>query len=142
MRDNSVLSQFTSRVAPVPPKVESEAEQEPAGGEDSLGAFGILRGIRDKSVMLEFRRRDGTAKAFSYSLLEEIEFDSSVGITLKFATRTARIVGRNLNSEQRPNVRLLEALCRHRVPWIQEADAANARRADRGATVIEHIEIE
>lgn len=73
MRDNSVLSQFTSRVLPVPSQSQPELVEE-RGGEENLGAFGILRGIRDRSLMLELRRRDGSVKALSYSLLEEIDF--------------------------------------------------------------------
>jgi hypothetical protein len=139
MRDNSVLSQFTSRLAAAPEKNEAEPETD-AGQVDDLGAFGWLRGIRDRAIMLELRRRDGSVVALGYSWLERIDFDSSAGITLKFAGQTVRIAGRNLNAELRPNVRLLDGLCRHRVPWIQEADEPAALRAERRATVIEHFE--
>jgi hypothetical protein len=141
MKDNSVLAQFTSRVTPVVPKVEAEPEQE-ADGEEDFGAYGLLRGVRDRAVMLELRRRDGSIIAFNYTWLERVEFDVSGDISLKFGGHSVRITGRHLNAELRPNVRLLDALCRHRVPWIQEADAPSLRRADRAATMIERIEIE
>jgi hypothetical protein len=140
MKDNSVLSQFTSRVAPVPPKNDSEPEPD-TGGEENFGAFGWLRGIRDRAVMLEFRCRDGSVVALNYSWLERIDFDSAA-ITLKFGGQSVRVVGRNLDAYARPNVRLLDLLCRHRVLWVQESDLPGLRRADRNATVIEHIEIE
>ena len=141
MRDNSVLSQFTSRVATAPSRDEAEPEAA-AGQVDDLGAFGWLRGVRDRAIMLELRRRDGSVVALGYSWLERIEYDSSTGITLRFAGQTVKITGRNLNAELRPNVRLLDGLCRHRVPWIQEADEPSSLRADRQATVIERFEFQ
>jgi hypothetical protein len=139
MRDNSVLSQFTSRVAAVPSRDDAEPETA-AGQEDNLGVFGWLRGVRDRAIMLELRRRDGSLVALGYSWLERVEYDSSIGITLQFAGQTVKIVGRNLHAELRPQVRLLDGLCRHRVPWIQEADEPSSLRADRRATVVERFE--
>jgi hypothetical protein len=141
MRDNSVLSQFTSRVSPLVPKSEPEPEAD-ACGEDNLGAFGWLRGVRDRAVMLELRRRDGSTVALSDSWLERIDFDASDGIALKFGGQTIRIVGRNLNAEARPGVRLLDGLCRHRVPWVREFSERDALVADKRSLVIEEIIIE
>ena len=50
-----------------------------------------------------------------------------------------KIAGRNLNAEVRTNVTLVQALLRHRVPWIQEADGATMLEAGRNATVIDEI---
>ena len=141
MRDNSVLSQFTSRMAANQPKSGPEPQDE-AGGEEDFGAYGVLRGIRDRAVMLELRRRDGSIVALNYSWLERIDADPSGGLALKFGGVTVKIRGRNLNAETRPNLRLLDGLCRHRVSWIQETDEPSAMRLGRAATVIEQIEIE
>lgn len=140
MRDNSVLSQFTSRVAPSHSRGEPKPELD-SDRDENLGAFGWLRGARDRALMLELRRRDGSAVAFGYSWLERIDFDAASGMTLTFGRQVVRIQGRNLNAESRPNVRLLDGLCRHRVPWIQEADEPTSLRADPIATVIERIEV-
>lgn len=140
MRDNSVISQFTARVSPAQPRSETEEAPQPELElAEDLGAFGWLRGVRDRSIMLELRRRDGNVVALGYSWLERVELDRSHGITLRFAGQTVRIAGRNLNSPIRPNIRLLDGLIRHRVPWIQEADEPTSMRAERHATVIEQI---
>ncbi len=114
------------------------------GDEDDtidVPGFGWLRGIRDTAIMLEIRHRDGHITAFSYNMLDRAEFDPSDGITLKFAGTQVRIVGRNLNVEARPHLRLFEGITRRRVSWIQEADEPAAMEAPKGATVIEEVEV-
>ncbi len=54
--------------------------------------------------------------------------------------QTIRIIGRHLNSELRPNVRLFQGITRHRVPWIQEADESTTMTTADGAVLIERIE--
>jgi hypothetical protein len=89
--------------------------------------------------MLELKHKDGRVSAFGYAWLDHVEFDPSEGITLFFGGRIVKISGRNLNAEVRTNVRLVEALLRHRVPWIRETDGPSALEAGRNATVIEEI---
>lgn len=114
-------------------------------GEDEspvdLGAFGWLRGVRDRAIMLELRRKDGSVVALAYAWLERADFDPSVGITLKFGGEKVNITGRNLNANARPNVRLFDGIVRHRVPWIQEADRPAAMEAGRGDIVVDGIQI-
>jgi hypothetical protein len=95
---------------------------------DDLGCFGWLRGVRDRALMLELRRKDGSIAAFPYAYIERIDFDPSQGITLQIMGKHVRIKGRNLNGESRPEVRLFNGITRHRVPWIQE----HASRMDSG----------
>lgn len=114
---------------------------EPVADEDDLGAFGWLRGQRERAVMLELRRRNGNIIGLGYSWLERAEFDPSQGITLYFLGKTVKITGSNLNAETRPNVRLFNGILRHRVPWIQEADQVTAMRAAKDAIIIERIEV-
>ena len=106
-----------------------------------LGAFGWLRGIHDRAVMLELRRKDGSVVAFPYAWLERAEFDPSEGITLKFGMEKVKINGRNLNTEARPNVRLFFGIVRHRVPWVQEADRPAAMAAVKNTIVIDSIDV-
>lgn len=106
---------------------------------DDFGSFGWLRGIRDRAIMLQLRRKNGNIDAPSYSLLERAEFDPSEGITLYFVGHQVRIRGRNLNKELRPSIRLFEGITRHRVPWLQEADETTAISAAADQTIIESI---
>jgi hypothetical protein len=108
---------------------------------DDLGAFGWLRGVQDRALMLEIRHKDGRVTAKGYSWLQSAEFDPSEGITLNFSGEMIRISGRNLNAEPRPNVRLFAGILRHRVPWIQEADEPAILEAPKDAVVIENVKV-
>jgi hypothetical protein len=130
---DSILDKYTR---PRPDDVASANDNE---GADDFGAFGWLRGVRDRAIMLELRHRDGKISSFGYAWLERAEFDPSEGITLHFAGRSVKIAGRNLNAELRPNLRLFAGILRHRVPWVQEADRAMALEAPGGAVVIEEL---
>jgi hypothetical protein len=119
--------------------VESQASQDTEGVDD-LGAFGWLRGMRERAIMLELRKRNGNVLAIDYGGLE-IELDPSEGLVLyAMSGRKVSIRGRNLNVAMRPAVQLFHGLTRHRVPWIQEAQNGNAFQAPKEATLIESIE--
>lgn len=107
---------------------------------DDLGSFGFLRGSRERATMLELRRKDGGILAVAYGYMDKVEFEPSDGITLHLAGQTIRIKGRNLNVEVHPKVRLFEAICRHRVPWLREADEPELLAASEKAAVVESIE--
>jgi hypothetical protein len=130
--DRTMLQRFTTR----------DAADDPSdlNGTDDLGCFGWLRGIRDRAVMLELRKKDGNILAVGYGWLERAEFDPSEGITLHGAGGKVRIKGRNLNVEVRQSIRLFEGITRHRVPWIQEASEPDSVEADPKSTVIDGIE--
>ncbi|NUQ49738.1 MAG: hypothetical protein HUU27_07450 [Phycisphaerae bacterium] len=137
MSDSAVLQRYvTGRDS----RLGIAAEQSEPDTCDDLGAFGWLRGIRDRSVMLELRRKDGGIVAIGYGWLERAAFDPSEGITLSAAGQKIRIRGRNLNAEVRPSVRLFEGIVRHRVPWIREADRAATMEMDARATIIDSID--
>ena len=63
MKDN-VLQHFAGRAA----NSSTGSEQDGEGAED-YGAFGWLRGIRDRALMLELRKKDGSIIAFGYAWL-------------------------------------------------------------------------
>ncbi|HEV3304436.1 MAG TPA: hypothetical protein VG055_32595 [Planctomycetaceae bacterium] len=117
---------------------EGTAEVEDDLSEDLI-SFGWLRGIRDQAIMLQVRYRNGTIEAFPYALLSFAQFKRSEGIWLCFGGKTIRIVGRNLDAECRPNLRLFDGIMRRRVTWIQEADEPTAMNAPKGALVIEDV---
>lgn len=135
MKESSVLAPFSAKVAPSPVRGEDEADLT-----DDLGAFGWLRGVRERSIMLSFHQKNGNIVALPYAWLDRAEFNPSVGITLNFGKQIVNIVGRNLNAEVRPLVRLFDGLARHRIPWVREADRVAALAASERSTIIEQIE--
>jgi hypothetical protein len=106
---------------------------------DDLGVFGFLRGSKERAPMLELRKCNGNILAVCYGMFE-VEFNPSEGITLNFGDRKVKIGGRNLNSETRPNIKLVEAIARHRVPWIREMSEPEQMKSRGGDTVVEKIE--
>jgi hypothetical protein len=120
---------------------DAEKPEELENVPDDLGAFGFLRGVRDRAIMLELRHKDGSIDAFGYAWLSKSTFDPSEGITLHFGANTVKITGRNLNAAVQPNVRMFAAILRHRVPWICEADGSAVIQTPRGAVLIERIEV-
>jgi hypothetical protein len=137
MTESSILRKYTGRPLAEggDPDITPEVELT-----DDLGAFGWLRGSRERAIMLELRKKDGNILAIGYGWLERMAFDRSDGITLYAAGQKIRIKGRNLNTEIRPNVQLFGGIARHRVPFIQEADQASKLEASERATIIEAIE--
>ncbi len=134
--DKSILHKYTVR-----------QEGEPAGSNvldleitDDLGCFGWLRGIRDRCVMLELRKKGGNCLAVGYGWIDRISYDPSIGIELSVSGRPIRIKGQGLNAEVRPTVRLFEGLTRHRIPWIREASQADMMEAKEGTCLVEAIE--
>jgi hypothetical protein len=119
----------------------SDSADESQGVVDDLGAFGWLRGVQERAVMLEIRHKDGRISAFGYAWLDQADFDPSDGITLHFSGKSLTIAGRNLNAEIRPNLRLFAGILRHRVPWIQEADGAALIEAAKDAIIIEEVKV-
>jgi hypothetical protein len=129
-----LLDKCTKRPATDAPKPESETDES-----ENCGCFGWLRGVRDRSLMLELRKKDGHVLAVGYSWLERVEFDPSEGITLHLPGRKVKITGSGLNTDARPTIRLFDGIIRHRVPWIREAGRAESLKSDADAVVVESI---
>ncbi len=133
---DKVLDEHSSKRNHNGPSAPAEVE-----AADDFGAFGWLRGVQDRAIMLEIRHKDGRVTAKGYSWLQSAEFDGSNGITLNFSGETVKITGQNLDAESRPNIRLFAGILRHRVPWIQEADEPTILEAAKDAVVIEEVKI-
>lgn len=137
MTDSRLLHKYTaSRQAPPEEKPADEGESL-----DNLGVCGLLRGIRDRALMLELRHKDGNVDVFPYAWLSRATFNPSEGFTLRFGSETVKITGRNLGAPIRSNMTLLNALVRHRLAWIQECDEPAALSAPRHAVVIDGISV-
>jgi hypothetical protein len=136
MSDNRILQKYTGKGTD---RIIDAGVAEESETADDLAAFGWLRGVRDRAVMLELRKKNGNVLAIGYGWLERVEFDPSDGITLHLVGQKIRIKGRNLNSEAWPNVRLFQGITRHKVAWIQEADGPTAMQAGKSATLVTEI---
>lgn len=132
---DKLLDKYTKRS----PTADAQNPAAEADEAEDFGCFGWLRGVRDRSIMLELRKKDGHILAVGYSWLERVEFEPSNGITLHLPGRKIQITGSGLNAEARPTVRLFDGITRHRVPWIREADRAESLRSDSEDVVVESI---
>src|SRR5205823_209459 len=63
----------------LPPAKKEEAESL------SCGAFGYLRGIKDRATAVELQFRDGNTMWFPYALMGACRYDPSEGLLLKFS---------------------------------------------------------
>lgn len=91
-------------------------EQDEGEPDDEAGkCYSLARGVRQFIPMLELRFADGNARAFEYSMLEEVAFDPSKGVSLYFGRVAVVVNGRHL-------AKLFGGLVRHSVRWIREAE--------------------
>jgi hypothetical protein len=134
---DSILNRLVTKPDLSTPRRADELEET-----EDLNTFGWLRGVRDRALMLELRFRDGNLVSLGYPWLERAVLDASTGILLQFGNRIVRIVGRNLNSVERPGVRLYAGIIRHRVPWIQESTFGEDFVGEKRGVFIESINIQ
>jgi hypothetical protein len=132
--NDEVLTRFAERFATAAEPQAAESEQE-----ENAGAFGFLRGARERALMLEFRLKDGRALALSYALLDQASFDPSDGIRLKFSGQEIRLAGRLLNERSGPSAPLFDAIVRHRVTWIKESSRAELLETRPNVLIVESI---
>jgi hypothetical protein len=137
---SSLFAQAAARAQDEKPKEVENFE------EDACPAFGYLRGLHDKAVMVEFRLHDGNRVFCPYSWLGPFIYNPSVGILLKFAGDTTTVVllrGSNLDSPVRQNaVNLTDrGLQRHRITFVREMEEAELRRAGEGEPTVDRIDI-
>jgi hypothetical protein len=111
--DNKALQKY-SNVSALSRAASPEVDDEV----DDLGCFGWLRGVKERSVMLELRKRAGERLAVGYSWIERIAFDPSDGIVILGAGTRITIQGTGLLAQS--GASLFVGLTQHRVPWISE----------------------
>lgn len=136
----SILKKYAEHRADTTSDPDSAADSD-AGATCSGSCFGCVRGNpRERAIMLELRKANGSILAVGYAWLEWIDFEPSEGLTLHVAGKKVRIKGRNLNRMVDSRPRLFASLTNHRVLWAQEADRSAAVNSEDDATVIESIE--
>jgi len=124
---------FMGRKAPAP-------EEDPDAFED-CGAFGFLRGVKDRALILELRLCSGNRMAFPYSLLERLSFDPSEGLVCHFMGGVVTLRGRNFTKATTSPISLLDGILRHRVPWIAEKEELHAAVQSPDLVIVTKIEI-
>jgi hypothetical protein len=123
---------------PGPPPAKKDADAE----ELSCGAFGYLRGIKDRANAVEFRFRDGNSMWFPYGWLGPWRYDPSEGLLLKFSGDLVYLVlirGSNLDLPLNDgNMNLtVGGLQRHRVVWIREMSKEDIESVgETGPTIV------
>lgn len=130
----NLTDRILSRRAAVP------ADEDPDASED-CGAFGFLRGARDRAVMLDFRFLTGNRVAFPYAFLERVSYDPSDGVELRFLGVVVTLRGRNLSRATAAGVSLVDALHRHRVAWVGEVEEFRGAFTADDTVVVTRIEI-
>lgn len=114
--------------------------------EESCAAFGFLRGLHDRGLMVELRFRTGNTHSFPYSWLGPVQFNPSVGLLLRFTGDVVTLVlirGSNLDAVVKDRgVNMTDrGLQRHRVTWVREMDEDELRRAGTGEATVDRIEL-
>lgn len=94
--NGSILDRYGTNTA-VEPKEPAETDIL-----NDVGAFGFLRGVKDRAVMLELRHRDGRITAWACAWLDLASFDPSEGITLGFDGRKVTIRGGTCKRKSAP----------------------------------------
>jgi hypothetical protein len=126
---------------PLPPK-ETDADE----AEGSCGAFGYLRGIKDRPSSVEFRFRDGNSTWFPYAWMGPWRYNPSEGLLLKFSGDLVYLVlirGSNLDKPLGDGSVNLTAggLQRHRIVWIREMPEADVRQVGETGPTIDSIQV-
>jgi hypothetical protein len=113
--------------------------------EDTCGAFGYLRGIRERALSIEFRFADGNSEAFPYSWLGPVKYNPSAGMLIKFVGDLVYLVlieGSNLNALVNETVNLYDrGIQRHRISWVREMTRPEQERTGEGEPSVERIRI-
>ena len=125
----------------------AEALKNETGAEEaSAGAFGYLRGIKERASAVEFRFKSGNTMWFPYSLMGACRYDPSAGILLRFSGDLIYLVlirGSNLDQPINDgNMNLTSGgLQRHRVVWIREMSEEDIRSVGEAGPTIDSIEV-
>ena len=114
--------------------------------EASCKAFGYLRGIRDQSLAVELRFRDGNSVWFPYAWLGNWRYHPSDGLLLKFSGDLVYLVlirGSNIDRPLNDGAINLThgGLQRHRVLWVREMTADEIRQVGETGPTIDSIEV-
>jgi hypothetical protein len=141
---SDAASLFKSSSMPEVPRRLSTDTTPTETEEEACAAFGYLRGIRDRALMIELRYRDGNSDFYPYSWLGPWRYNPSAGLLLKFTgdvTTLVLIQGSNLDALVNGSMNLIDrGIARQRILWIREMDEDALRVAAKEQPTIDHIE--
>lgn len=100
--------------------------------------YGTIRQNRERAVMLELRKRDGTIFAIPYQRIDQIQYSPSDGIRMLVNGIEIKITGQCLNSSGGGSASILNALVRQRLAWIAEFRVRDHTMA-KGQVIIDSI---
>lgn len=130
--DDDVLRRFQTQFG------RSSSDHEEDRDELDLGCFGWMRGMRERSVMLELRKRTGHLIAVPYGFIDLIEFEPSHGIVVTAGRTRVELAGHGFSRETRPGVSLLAGIINSRVSWVREAGSLPL--STLGACIVDRID--
>jgi hypothetical protein len=108
---------------------------------DDFGAFGWLRGVQDRAIMLEIPAQGRPLLGQGLFLVPVGGIRRVERNQLNFSGETIRIAGRDLNAEARANVSLFAGIIRHRVPWRGRRMEAAVMQVAKDAIVVEEVKV-
>lgn len=119
--------EFLQSLMNEPPRFEPEVEEAERALKEMRGAV--------PTPMLDVVFRDGKMRSFSYSTLDEVEFDPGDTVTLRYISgRTVVLEGRNL-------MRLRQSLRLHRADEVRECRESEGSADGEQISQVEHITI-
>jgi len=149
MTDETIDGQDRKKRNPPPAGLNAylkSKEPEDEGAEDSVKAFGFLRGIKESATSVEFRFRTGNSCFFPYGLMGPWKYNPSEGLLLKFSGDLVYLVLIRVSNLDKPvsegAINLTRAgLQRHRVLWVREMTKEEIRQVGDTGPTIDSIEI-
>jgi hypothetical protein len=143
---SEVTSLFQIKTSPTVASRRPGADATPSEtDEEACAAYGYMRGIRDRSLAIEFRYRDGNSDFYPYSWLGPWRYNPSAGLLLKFTgdvTTLVLIRGSNLDALVNQSINLTDrGIARHRISWLKEMDEDALRMVGKGQPTIDRIEV-
>lgn len=139
-RPSGIAGRLNGGVAPGAshhrPTIQALDEEENV---ENFEAFGWLRGVKDRAIMLQLRKRTGYVLALPYAWIEFVEFDPSVGIVIACGSYRVEIRGHNLDSQVERHRSLFAGITGQRVPWVKESARRDIIQNPAAASVNELV---
>jgi hypothetical protein len=114
--------------------------------EESVTAFGYLRGLRERAEAVRFVFRDGNSLCLPYSWLGPWQHIPAAGLLAKFTGDVVMLVlirGSNLDTlVNGAAINLTDrGLQRHRIVWVREMDEDELGKAGDDEPTVDRIEV-
>jgi hypothetical protein len=140
------LELFHGRKAQASPAARPGTDAPPQSEEGECPAFGYLRGLDARALMVEFRFLDRNSESYPYSNLASCRHNPSVGLLLKFTSDVTTLVlirGSNLDAlvEDKAINLTDRGFQRHRILWVRELDEDEKCSVGNSGPTVDKIEV-